>query len=135
MAQPLLGSRNGGLFESDLGKSSQSNLFGEAYPDRYFNLGIAELNTMAAAAGMAPRILRVLTASWPKVARKRIMHILWRVALALRRCGTASRAPACASAPHVPEGYRARARECYPADAPGSGTAPGAGLPRARSAR
>jgi transketolase len=41
------------VFESDLGKSSQSNLFGDAYPDRYFNLGIAELNTMAAAAGMA----------------------------------------------------------------------------------
>jgi len=41
------------VFESDLGKSSQSNLFGEAYPERYFNMGIAELNTMAAAAGMA----------------------------------------------------------------------------------
>jgi transketolase len=41
------------VFESDLGKSSQSNLFGEAFPDRYFNMGIAELNTMAAAAGMA----------------------------------------------------------------------------------
>lgn len=41
------------VFESDLGKSSQSNLFGAAYPDRYFNMGIAELNTMAAAAGMA----------------------------------------------------------------------------------
>jgi transketolase len=41
------------VFESDLGKSSQSNLFGEKYPDRYFNLGIAELNTVAAAAGMA----------------------------------------------------------------------------------
>jgi transketolase len=41
------------VFESDLGKSSQSNLFGDAYPDRYFNLGIAELNTVAAAAGMA----------------------------------------------------------------------------------
>jgi len=41
------------VFESDLGKSSLSNIFGDAYPDRYFNLGIAELNTMAAAAGMA----------------------------------------------------------------------------------
>jgi transketolase len=41
------------VFESDLGKSSQSNLFGDAYPDRYFNLGVAELNTVAAAAGMA----------------------------------------------------------------------------------
>jgi transketolase len=41
------------VFESDLGKSSQSTLFGQVYPERYFNLGIAELNTMAAAAGMA----------------------------------------------------------------------------------
>ncbi len=41
------------VFESDLGKSSQSNLFGDAFPNRYFNMGIAELNTMAAAAGMA----------------------------------------------------------------------------------
>lgn len=41
------------VFESDLGKSSQSTLFGEAFPHRYFNLGIAELNTMGAAAGMA----------------------------------------------------------------------------------
>src|SRR5580704_614600 len=41
------------VFESDLGKSSMSNLFGDTYPDRYFNMGIAELNTMAAAAGMA----------------------------------------------------------------------------------
>jgi transketolase len=41
------------VFESDLGKSSMSNLFGDKYPDRYFNMGIAELNTMAAAAGMA----------------------------------------------------------------------------------
>ncbi|MBU0954226.1 MAG: transketolase family protein, partial [Spirochaetes bacterium] len=28
-------------------------LFGDAYPERYFNMGIAELGTMAAAAGMA----------------------------------------------------------------------------------
>ena len=41
------------VFESDLGKSSMSNLFGDAYPNRYFNMGIAELNTMAAAAGLA----------------------------------------------------------------------------------
>jgi len=41
------------VFESDLGKSSQSTLFGDVYPNRYFNMGIAELNTMATAAGMA----------------------------------------------------------------------------------
>jgi transketolase len=41
------------VFESDIGYSTYSYLFGDAYPERYFNLGIAELGTMAAAAGMA----------------------------------------------------------------------------------
>jgi transketolase len=52
------------VFESDLGKSSQSNLFGDAYPDRYFNLGIAELNTVAAAAGMAANGRTVFVAGY-----------------------------------------------------------------------
>jgi transketolase len=41
------------VFEADIGYSTYSYLFGEAYPERYFNMGIAESNTMAAAAGMA----------------------------------------------------------------------------------
>lgn len=41
------------VFESDIGYSTYSYLFGDAYPERYFNLGIAELGTMATAAGMA----------------------------------------------------------------------------------
>lgn len=41
------------VFESDIGYSTYSYLFGDAYPERYFNMGIAELGTMAAAAGMA----------------------------------------------------------------------------------
>lgn len=41
------------VFDSDIGYSTYSYLFGDAFPDRYFNLGIAELGTMAAAAGMA----------------------------------------------------------------------------------
>lgn len=41
------------VFESDIGYSTFSYLFNEKYPERYFNLGIAELGTMAAAAGMA----------------------------------------------------------------------------------
>ena len=41
------------VFESDIGYSTYSYLFGDAYPSRYFNMGIAELGTMAAAAGMA----------------------------------------------------------------------------------
>ncbi len=41
------------VFESDIGYSTYSYLFGDKYPDRYFNMGIAEIGTMAAAAGMA----------------------------------------------------------------------------------
>ncbi|MEM5947678.1 transketolase C-terminal domain-containing protein [Spirochaetia bacterium 38H-sp] len=41
------------VFESDIGYSTYSYLFGEKYPARYFNFGIAEVSTMAAAAGVA----------------------------------------------------------------------------------
>jgi len=39
--------------EADLGKSTMSSLFGAAYPDRYFEMGIAEQNMMSTAAGLA----------------------------------------------------------------------------------
>ncbi|MDR2495162.1 MAG: transketolase family protein [Spirochaetaceae bacterium] len=39
--------------EADLGKSTMSALFKEAYPERYFEMGIAEQNMASAAAGMA----------------------------------------------------------------------------------
>lgn len=39
--------------EADLGKSTMSNLFGAAYPERYFQMGIAEANMISAAAGLA----------------------------------------------------------------------------------
>jgi len=41
------------VFESDIGYSTYSYLFGDRYPKRYFNMGIAEMATVAAAAGMA----------------------------------------------------------------------------------
>jgi len=41
------------VFESDIGYSTYSYLFGDKFPERYFNFGIAEASTMAAAAGMA----------------------------------------------------------------------------------
>jgi transketolase len=44
---------NFAVFESDIGYSTYSYLFGDEYPERYFNFGIAEASTMAAAAGMA----------------------------------------------------------------------------------
>ncbi|MCL2320159.1 MAG: 1-deoxy-D-xylulose-5-phosphate synthase [Treponema sp.] len=41
------------VFESDIGRSTYSYLFGEEFPGRYFNFGIAEMATLSAAAGMA----------------------------------------------------------------------------------
>jgi transketolase len=39
--------------EADLGKSTRSDLFKEAFPDRYFQMGIAEQNMTSVAAGLA----------------------------------------------------------------------------------
>lgn len=41
------------VLESDVGNSTKSILFGKAYPDRYYNVGIAEANMAAMAAGFA----------------------------------------------------------------------------------
>ena len=41
------------VFESDIAYSTYSYLFGEKFPNRYFNCGIAEMGTLSAAAGMA----------------------------------------------------------------------------------
>ena len=39
--------------EADLGKSTMSSLFQQAYPERYFEMGIAEQNMLSTAAGLA----------------------------------------------------------------------------------
>lgn len=39
--------------EADLGKSTMSAMFQQAYPDRYFEMGIAEANMVSTAAGLA----------------------------------------------------------------------------------
>ena len=41
------------VVEADLGKSTMSNLFQQAYPERYFEMGIAEQNMTSFAAGLA----------------------------------------------------------------------------------
>jgi transketolase len=40
-------------FDSDVGESTQSSLFGKKYPDRFYQMGIAEQNMVCAAAGMS----------------------------------------------------------------------------------
>lgn len=41
------------VLEADLGKSTQTVLFGRRFPERYFEMGIAEANMMGFAAGLA----------------------------------------------------------------------------------
>lgn len=50
-----LGGRYAGLvvLDADLSKSTKTNVFAKAYPDRFFNVGIAEQNLVGTAAGLA----------------------------------------------------------------------------------
>ena len=41
------------VFDSDVGESTQASRFGKAYPDRFYQMGIAEANMVCAAAGMS----------------------------------------------------------------------------------
>jgi transketolase len=41
------------VLDADLSKSTQTQLFGEKFPERFFNMGIAEANMIGAAAGLA----------------------------------------------------------------------------------
>lgn len=41
------------VFEADISKSTQTCKFAQAYPERFFNMGIAEQNMMVAAAGIS----------------------------------------------------------------------------------
>ena len=50
-----LGAKNKNVvvLDADVSSSSKSSLFGAQYPDRFFNVGIAEANMVAIAAGMS----------------------------------------------------------------------------------
>ena len=50
-----LGTKNKNVIvlDADVSSSSKSSLFGAQYPDRFFNVGIAEANMVAMAAGMS----------------------------------------------------------------------------------
>ena len=50
-----LGAKNKNVIvlDADVSSSSKSSLFGAQYPDRFFNVGIAEANMVAMAAGMS----------------------------------------------------------------------------------
>lgn len=50
-----LGGRNGNIvvLDADLSSSTRTGFFAKAFPDRFFNMGVAEQNMMGVAAGLA----------------------------------------------------------------------------------
>ncbi len=52
------------VFEADIGYSTNSYLFNDKYPDRYFQMGIAEFGMMASASGMAANGRPVIVAGY-----------------------------------------------------------------------
>lgn len=41
------------VLDADLSKSTKTNLFAKAFPNRHFNMGVAEANMVSTAAGLA----------------------------------------------------------------------------------
>lgn len=64
------------VFESDIGYSTYSYLFGEKFPERYFNMGIAEMGTMAAAAGMAAEGRNVIVCGYGVFITMRAVEVI-----------------------------------------------------------
>lgn len=52
------------VIDGDVGNSTRTEYFGEAFPDRFFNLGIAESNLVGVASGLAATGKDVLAASF-----------------------------------------------------------------------
>lgn len=52
------------VFEADIGYSTNSYLFNDKYPERYFQMGIAEFGMMASASGMAANGRPVVVAGY-----------------------------------------------------------------------
>ena len=63
------------VLEADAGSSSKSLLFGQRFPDRYFNVGIAEMNMVAMAAGFILQYMAKGTV-WVED-RLRILPVVW----------------------------------------------------------
>lgn len=64
------------VFESDLAKSTYSFLFKEKHPERYFNMGIAEIGTVAAAAGMAAQGRSVVVCGYGVFVTMRAVEVI-----------------------------------------------------------
>jgi len=68
-----LGAKNSKIvvFDADLSGSTKTGMFKKAYPDRFFNAGIAEGNMIAVAAGMAASGYTVIASSFAMFAAGR----------------------------------------------------------------
>lgn len=64
------------VLDSDIGKSTYSYIFGDRFPDRYFNLGIAEMGTFAAAAGIAANGRPVLVCGYGVFITMRAVEVI-----------------------------------------------------------
>jgi transketolase len=57
--------------DADLGSSTKAQMFGDAYPDRFFQIGIAEQNMVGIAAGLATMGFVAFTSTFACFAAKR----------------------------------------------------------------
>lgn len=64
------------VMDADLSGSTMTKKFGEAYPDRFFNMGIAEQNLYAAAAGIALSGKTVCASTFAMFAAGRAFEII-----------------------------------------------------------
>lgn len=64
------------VLEADIGYSTYTYLFEEKYPERYFNLGIAELGMFAAAAGVAANGRPVVASSYGVFITMRALEVI-----------------------------------------------------------
>ncbi len=58
--------------DADLGSSTKAQMFGDAYPDRFFQIGIAEQNMVGIAAGLAHMGFIPFTSTFACFAAKRV---------------------------------------------------------------
>ncbi len=68
--------RNLIVMDADLSKSTMTASFGKTYPDRFFNMGIAEQNMYAVAAGMAASGKTVVASTFAMFAAGRAFEII-----------------------------------------------------------
>lgn len=68
--------RNFVVTEADIGQSTYTHLFGEKYPERYFNLGIAEMGMFSTAAGIAVSGRTVMAATYGVFATMRALEAI-----------------------------------------------------------